>query len=75
MLGVSAEMLDRLERNFDGWATGQGNLCTTREDMISWIDGEVDYDRGDTDLLKAIEFIKEVERKIEGEVGDVVFSK
>jgi len=69
VIGCDDGTLDSLRYNLNCWADGNENVCTTREDIISYLDDE------DNKKDMTYAFIMDIYNKVEGEVGDVIFSK
>lgn len=69
--------LDGIENfpGLNGWATGDGNFCTSREEFISALDGvkEADAEPLNEHEKKIYDYLMQVNNALKGEVGDIVF--
>lgn len=67
--GCKDEVLDNLRDSLPNWADGNENICSAWEDIISYLDDE------DNKNDSVYPFVMNIHNKIEGEIGDVIFSK
>ena len=77
---ISKEMISFLENMISSWSQSDNSFCITMEDLISHVDEYQDKCNKDPNSLSKDEhklgkFLTKVRSKLDGEIGDIVFSK
>ena len=80
VLGCGQEIMDNVLDKFNTFADGGENVCVNRDMLNVWLEEHrEDCDIRTDTVTKEDEmfaaFIKNVDSKINGDVGDIIFSK
>jgi len=71
---VGDRLLDDIDTVLSSWATGEGNVCITRENINEFISDYEESSSTTENETRVYNLFKELDSELESGVGDVIFS-